>query len=165
MSIFACEKMSLKGKQMCTYGYLHSHHYVNIFLVLFPPTSPISTTLHPPLSSPSNSQLHRTSKASDDEYEGKAWLKTSKSFDNLDDINRKLGKDQMLPKKGKTARFITRIFKRKSVTPAILKRSKGKSSKGSQRDSMMSAASSVSENRERCLTASISMPDISSKWV
>ena len=119
-------------------------------------------------------QLYQTSKTSDDEdYEGKAWLRTSKSFDNLTRVDSppKLHKDKK--SKSKTPKFITRIFKRKSVTPASLRRGEkgGKSVKArgdqrdSYRDSYVSTASSVSESRERCLTASMSMPDISSKFL
>ena len=89
-------------------------------------------------------------------------MKASKSFDDLNIINLKQEEAAIRDtKKSRTSRFITRIFKRKSMSPATVKRSKAKSIKDPQRDSTVSTASSVSESRERCLTASVSMPDIS----
>ena len=90
-------------------------------------------------------------------------MKASKSFDDLNAINLKKEMDAKDKKKTRTSRFITRIFKRRSMSPATVKRSKGKSVKDPQRGSVASTASSVSESRERGLTASMSLPDITSE--
>ena len=106
-------------------------------------------------------QLSRPPEEEDDE-EGKSWLRTSKSFDNLHMTARQKPDKERDKQKSKTARFLTRIFKRKSMTPASLKRSS--KTKSPNRDSSVSNASStLGADLRDCLTASISMPDISSK--
>jgi ERCC4-type nuclease len=109
-------------------------------------------------------QFHRPSRDADEEYEGKAWLKTSRSFDQLNTISSKQ-EIETVAKKSRTTKLISRIFKRKSVTPASQKRAKVKPTKHSNnRESVVSNVSNVSaQSRERCLTASMSMPDISSE--
>lgn len=95
----------------------------------------------------------------DEEYEGKAWLRTSKSFDQLNTIAGKQ-EPETVAKKSRKRKLISRLFKRKSGP-------KGKSTKDSNRDSVVSNVSShASEmSRERSLTASMSLPDISSEFL
>ena len=130
---------------------------------IFPFPSP------PPLSFPPRSlspppQIYRSTKDSDEEYDKKAWLQNSRSFDNLNTISgNNLSVDGMDTLSRKTGRgLLARIFKRKSMTPSSNKRPKGKFGKASNRES---ACSSMlrEENRESRLTASISMPDICSE--
>lgn len=111
------------------------------------------------LLSPSPLQFHRSSKGMDEEYEGKAWLRTSKSFDQLNTIASKQ-EPETVAKKSRKRKLISRLFKRKSGP-------KGKSTKDSNRDSVVSNVSShASEmSRERSLTASMSLPDISSEFL
>ncbi len=94
-------------------------------------------------------------------------MRASKSYNELRDINMRDETTKDQAKKGKTSRFISRIFKRRTMNSATVKRSKNEKSKTlhpSHRESGVSnEMESISENRERCLTASISMPDITSK--
>ena len=123
---------------------------------------PLSPSLPSPLSSPP--QIYRSTKDSDEEYDKKAWLQNSRSFDNLNTISgNNLSVDGTDTLSRKTGRgLLARIFKRKSMTPSSNKRPKGKFGKASNRESACSSMLSE-ENRESRLTASISMPDICSE--
>ena len=102
------------------------------------------------------------SRGSDDE-EG-ASVKGSKSFNGAfkfeeeeEDPQRRVSRE----KKNRTSKFIRRIFKRKSITPVPTKKYDGATSrKISHGDSLDSPDPVVSSNRGRCLTTSMSMPDI-----
>ena len=106
----------------------------------------------------------RISRGSDDE-DGAEWLNGSKSFEELSNF-----KDEMDPrrvvtrqKKSRTSKLIARIFKRKTMTPGSLKQSQvGGSTMMVNRCSRVGDESSV--DRERSLTTSVSMPDITSEF-
>lgn len=124
---------------------------------------------HAPLSLSHTHTHHqaRVSRGSDDEDTGvKEWLKGARSFDELSDFH-----DPQNPvfreKKSRTSKLISRIFKRKTLTPGSLKMKKGGSTLKmfNNRDSSVSDGSPMSGNRERCLTASISMPDITGEFL
>lgn len=108
----------------------------------------------------SYTQIH-VSRDSDDEDTGvKEWLKGSKSYDELSDFRDEEDHQRVVSrgKKSRTSKFISRFFKHKTMTPRSTKRSKGGNMPN--RDSSISNRSSMNENRENCLTASVSMPDI-----
>ena len=91
-------------------------------------------------------------------------MRASKSFDELHKIHLdEKGSHSSSKKKSKTAKLIS-IFKRKNWSPTLKRRAMRKSPKDGNRESVVSNVSSTSENRERDLTGSISMPDISSKF-
>ena len=95
-----------------------------------------------------------------DEEDRKPWMVMSKSFDNINDIN----KEETSEKKKDGGNIFSRLFKFKTLHTPLMKKAKQKWKKKSSNRSSVADDEMPHEGGESSLASSMSMPDIACEF-